>query len=144
MQLLPYIENERHVAEVELALLLVELLQLGGVVVLALLCHVRSHVGLLLGLEAASTRRTAQPPASSRLEWLAGNGTGQCASLTFSTSAFVALMSWSVFSAYCAARSASLHSLSKRFLLWWTRGMTGRVDPFLFLNFTSFTLRKSC
>lgn len=51
----PYIENERHVAEVELVLLLVELLQLRGVVVLALLRHVRSHVGLLLGLEAANT-----------------------------------------------------------------------------------------
>lgn len=61
-----YIEDERHVAEVELVLLLVELLQLGGVVVLALLCHVRSHVGLLLGLEApnpahgSATRE--QPP----------------------------------------------------------------------------------
>lgn len=60
MQPFPYIENERHVAEVELALLLVELLQLRGVVVLALLRHVRSHVGLLLGLEAAETRSAAQ------------------------------------------------------------------------------------
>lgn len=61
-----YIENERHVAEIELVLLLVELLQLGGVVVLALLRHVRSHVGLLLGLEAPSTARGSatceQPP----------------------------------------------------------------------------------
>lgn len=47
----PYVEDEGHVGEVELALLLVVLLQLGGVVVLAFLGYVRAHVRLLFGLE---------------------------------------------------------------------------------------------
>lgn len=38
--------------------------------------------------------------------------------LTFSTSAFVTLMSASIFSKYCCARSASLQSRSNRLLLW--------------------------
>lgn len=48
-----YIENKRHVTKIELALLLVKLLQLRSVVVLALLRHVRSHVSLLFGLRTA-------------------------------------------------------------------------------------------
>lgn len=46
-----HIENDWHVIEIELVLLLVVLLQLGGVVVLALLCYVCSHMSLLFGLE---------------------------------------------------------------------------------------------
>lgn len=46
-----YIENKRHVREVEVALFFVVFLQLCGVVVLALLCYMRAHVRLLFSLQ---------------------------------------------------------------------------------------------
>lgn len=55
-----YIENKRHVTKIELALLLVKLLQLRSVVVLALLRHVRSHVSLLFGLQVSKTPHSEQ------------------------------------------------------------------------------------
>lgn len=48
--------------------------------------------------------------------------------LTFSTSALVTLMSASIFSKYCWARSASLQSRSNRLLLCNTKENNGRTD----------------
>lgn len=48
---LTYIENEWHIVKVELVLFFVVLLQLRGVVVLTLLCYMRSHMSLLFGLQ---------------------------------------------------------------------------------------------
>lgn len=126
-RLFTHIENERHVIKIELVLFLVILLKLSSVIVLTLLGYVCPHMSLLFGLEP-QTQQTQlhQVHPVQLLVWM--NHSKQSLKcwvpphpVTFSTSAFVALISWSVFSAYCAARSASLHSLSNRFLLWCTK-----------------------
>lgn len=55
-----YIENQWHITEIELVLLLVELLELRCVVVLTLLCYVCPHMSLLFSLEPHAQQNLTQ------------------------------------------------------------------------------------
>lgn len=93
-----------------LPLLGVEVLQLGGVLVLALVSRVRPGVELVLGLEEELHPFTSTVETSPLAKVLQ-------VSLTRSTSDLVALMSLSKRSKVIWAFSASLHSRSNFFLL---------------------------
>lgn len=114
--LLRYLEDVRDGVVEMFPLLCVEVLQLRGVLVLALVGRVRPGVELVLGLDIfcpkvqllcrkPSTKRRFQPGQQDRTP------------LTLSTSDLVALMSLSKRSKLIWDFSASLHSLSNFFLL---------------------------
>lgn len=107
-----YLEDVRDGVVEMFPLLCVEVLQLGGVLVLALVGRVRPGVELVFGLSESKRRRRQNKDCCSL-----SHSQLKKKDLTLSTSDLVALMSLSSRSKVIWDFSASLHSLSNFFLL---------------------------